>query len=373
MTKSTDAFPLSFAPPEEKIMTDLSDHNFVTAVVRDNRDSEDDWLRQALAAAQMGTWQWNILTGEIKWSDNLEAIHGMASGSFDGTFGGYLQILHPDDRNLFQQAIREAIENRTDFSVEFRIFWPDRSIHWIMGKGRVFYTETGQPVRMVGLGMDITARHEAEHQIAELNSRLHRAIYESSHRIKNHLQILAATVDIALMDAGDLIPSDQFRRVGAQIRTLSMLQDILTVEWKADATGTVETISSRAILEKVLDIMRQAASGNLISFTIADTSLPMRTAMTLALIANEAVANAVKHGKQGVEVKFQVKEEIGVLEVCDDGPGFPEGFDPQTAANTGLELILSLVTHDLRGTVYYENRVQGGARVAVLFPIHPNN
>ena len=58
--------------------------------------------------------------------------------------------------------------------------------------------------------------------LAALNTRLHRAVYESSHRIKNQLQILAATVDMALMDGRDLIPAQEFRRLSAQIRTLSV-------------------------------------------------------------------------------------------------------------------------------------------------------
>ncbi len=67
-------------------------------------ENTDEWLRLALDAAQMGTWAWNIQTGEIQWSDNREAIHGMPPRSFDGTFGGYLRILHPDDRPTFPVA-----------------------------------------------------------------------------------------------------------------------------------------------------------------------------------------------------------------------------------------------------------------------------
>ncbi len=134
-------------------------------------ETTDEWLRLALDAAQMGTWAWNIQTGDIQWSDNLEAIHGMAPGSFDGTFEGYLQVLHPHDRASFQQAIRESIENKTGFRVEFRIVWPDNSVHWIMGKGRAFYDENGQPIRMVGLGMDVTERVASTEALSRANSR----------------------------------------------------------------------------------------------------------------------------------------------------------------------------------------------------------
>ena len=214
-------------------------------------------------------------------------------------------------------------------------------------------------------------RHQADAQINLLNARLRRAVYESSHRIKNQLQILAATVDIALMDGEAQISAEAMKRVGAQVRTMSVLQDILTLEWKSNATGDVETISSKMMLERVLNLLRQTAGGERVSFRIEDSPLLMRTATTLALICNEAVANGIKHGKHEVEISFAVNAGTGIFEVRDDGPGFPSGFDPKRDANTGLELISSLATHDLQGTASYENCELGGARVTVSFPLIP--
>ncbi len=105
------------------------------------------------------------------------------------------------------------------------------------------------------------------------------------------------------------------------------------------------------------------------AFLIAEAALPMSAATALALITNEAAANAIKHGTRSVEVLFEAVGETGALQVCDDGPGFREGFDPTTEANTGLELISLLAVHDLNGVVRYENRPEGGARVIVTFPL----
>ena len=76
-----------------------------------------------------------------------------------------------------------------------------------------------------------------------------------------------------------------------------------------------------------------------------------------------------KHGKGDIEVWFGVRDEMLGLEVIDDGPGFPDRFDPKTMSNTGLELIESLSRWDLRGEVRYENRAEGGACVFVRFPL----
>ena len=158
-------------------MTNTTGPEFDTAVIT-RRETESEWLRLALEAAHMGTWEWNILTGEIKWSDNLEAIHGMPPGSFGGAFDAYLQVIHPDDRMLFQEAIQDSLRNRTDFSVEFRILWPDSSVHWMTGKGKAFYDEAGRPLRMIGLGMDITERIQATEAL-RASERLYRTLGEA--------------------------------------------------------------------------------------------------------------------------------------------------------------------------------------------------
>lgn len=84
---------------------------------------------------------------------------------------------------------------------------------------------------------------------------------------------------------------------------------------------------------------------------------------------NELVANALKHGKKEAEVCFIRNGQDATLTVSDDGNGLPEDFDPQTAANTGLELVGSLVRVDLRGSVVFDNLPHGGGRVVVTFPL----
>ncbi|UBF29211.1 PAS domain S-box protein [Kovacikia minuta CCNUW1] len=135
------------------------------------RESEER-LRLALEAGRMGSWDWNILTGEVKWSDNLEEIHGMAPGSFGGTFDEFLRIVHPQDRAEVTREIAHAIETGTDYDIEFRILWADGSVHWILGKGLTLRNSAGQAVRMIGLGMDVTDRKRAEEALRQAHQQL---------------------------------------------------------------------------------------------------------------------------------------------------------------------------------------------------------
>ncbi len=122
-------------------------------------------LRLALDAARMGIWQWNVQAGELRWSGQLEPIHGVAPGTFDGKFETFLGIIHPDDRENVTSRIQEALGSGKEFATEYRVLYPDGAIHWVAGEGSVFRDEAGRPVQMVGMAMDITERKRSEQEL----------------------------------------------------------------------------------------------------------------------------------------------------------------------------------------------------------------
>jgi serine/threonine-protein kinase len=123
--------------------------------------ASEERLRLAVEAGHMGVWDWDIRSNTIKWSDNFESIHGLARGTFAGTFDAWKALLHPEDRGRVSAVVNRALETLEHYELEFRTVWPDGSVHWMAAQGRVF-TEGGRPVRMVGVGMDITARKRSE-------------------------------------------------------------------------------------------------------------------------------------------------------------------------------------------------------------------
>jgi PAS domain S-box-containing protein len=154
-------------------------------------------LRIALSAAQMGLWDWNIVTGEIKWSPEHEQLFGITDNSFDGRFKTVEACLHPDDREKFNQALERSLKQRVPYEHEFRVVWADGSIHWIEGRGQAFYNETGQPVRMTGTVMAIDQRKQAEATLQQQFEQ-QRLVMEMTQRIRRSLNlqdILQTTVD----------------------------------------------------------------------------------------------------------------------------------------------------------------------------------
>ena len=154
-------------------------------------------LRMALAAAQMGMWDWNLVTGEIKCSPEYEQLFGLLPGTFDGKYETFNACLHPDDREGLNQALVRSRQERIPYQQEFRVIWADGSIHWIEGRGKAFYDATGQPVRMTGTIMAIDDRKQAE-ELLQQQFQQQRLVMDITQRIRQSLnlpEILQTTVD----------------------------------------------------------------------------------------------------------------------------------------------------------------------------------
>ncbi|MEG4202435.1 PAS domain S-box protein [Microcoleus sp. Pol7_A1] len=127
-------------------------------------------LSLALSATKIGFWDWDVQKNSIVWSREHEELYGLAPGTFGGTYESFAACVHPEDLNSIQNAINQAIAQRSDFCNENRVVWPDGSIHWIEGKGKFFFNEAGDAVRMVGTVTEITDRKARELQLRLLES-----------------------------------------------------------------------------------------------------------------------------------------------------------------------------------------------------------
>ncbi|XHX77151.1 MAG: PAS domain-containing protein [Stenomitos frigidus ULC029] len=151
----------------QQAQTELAERHRVEVELRESEEQ----LRSALEASRMGTWDWNIATGQIQWSSNLEAMFGLEAGAFDGSFQMFSERLHPDDRDRVLAAVEQAIATREDYEIEFRVIYPNGTVRWALSQGKVFYDQNGHPVRMAGNDIDITDRKQAETALQESESR----------------------------------------------------------------------------------------------------------------------------------------------------------------------------------------------------------
>ncbi|MHC4604151.1 MAG: PAS domain S-box protein, partial [Planctomycetota bacterium] len=119
-------------------------------------------------AANIGSWDWDITTGKLVWSDQIEPMFGFGRGEFAATYEAFLELIHPEDRQHVVDSVDACVEKGNDYAIEHRIVWPDGSIRWISETGDVIRDEGGKAIRMLGIVQDITDRKLAEQQIENL-------------------------------------------------------------------------------------------------------------------------------------------------------------------------------------------------------------
>jgi len=130
--------------------------------------------RYALAqqAANIGSWDWNIPSGKLAWSSQIEPLFGFGRGGFPATYEAFLACVHPEDRELVQDAVDAAVRLDKEYDIEHRIVWPDGTVRWVSERGDVLRDAEGKAVRMLGIVQDITERKRLQSILMEERERL---------------------------------------------------------------------------------------------------------------------------------------------------------------------------------------------------------
>ena len=148
-------------PGTTVIFRDVSERHAAENALLESQEQ----LAFALEAGRMGTWDWQMREGTIRWSESLELIVGIPRGSFGGTYEAFAELVHPDDRQPLRRALEHAIATDGDYVAECRMGPPGNHTVPMVTQGRVVRDASGEPVRLVGVALDVTARRELEGQL----------------------------------------------------------------------------------------------------------------------------------------------------------------------------------------------------------------
>ena len=132
-------------------------------------------LAEAHAVAHLGSWEWDVDTNTVIWSDELYQIFGVDKETFEATYEGFMEVVHPDDREEVAHTVQRAVEERVDYTVEHRIIRSDGELRHLYASGRVVGGEDDKTHRLVGVAQDITERVTHQKLAEEYDRRLREA------------------------------------------------------------------------------------------------------------------------------------------------------------------------------------------------------
>lgn len=124
-------------------------------------------IEMAMEVARMGTWDWDLGTDLIQYSKNIGLIFGLPAEQNPSPHQSFMDAIHPDDRAYVQAAIQRSLDEYTPYNVEFRVLGRADEQHWVSSKGSVFRDQTGTPLRMIGVLVDITERKQSEETLRQ--------------------------------------------------------------------------------------------------------------------------------------------------------------------------------------------------------------
>jgi PAS domain S-box-containing protein len=239
--------------------------------------------RTALTAGRLGTWQTDLVSKTRIWTHEGMALFGLTLADGRGHVGGdddeYWSALHPDDRHLAQE-FRELADKQDSFTSEYRVVWPDGTILWLRGHGRVVArTPAGKAHRLVSIVADVTDRKAAEDHAQFL-------MHELSHRSKN---LLAVIQSIARRTARTAATMEEFEsRFGQRLQGLAASHDVLVLNtWQGAPLADLV----RKHLEPFVDVQSSR-----VELAGPDIIVGAEAAQAIGLAIHELTTNAIKYG-----------------------------------------------------------------------------
>jgi PAS domain S-box-containing protein len=390
-------------------------------------------LRLALTAASAAYWEWDPQTNITTWSAEGYPLLGLVTDQAALSYEAWHQRVHPDDVARVEAAMAQAIDQRMELETEYRVVWPDGSLHWLQSRGQVVGSpEGGGPLRILGLAMDITERKHAEQALRQAHDALEQRVQERTAALTTANAALREEIASREYAQAALVHREKLAAMGSLLASVAheLNNPLSVVMMQADflreeasngplATHVTELTQAAArcveIVQHFLSLARQQPP----QYTRVALNAVVETAMKLLayplqvdgitveqhLAEDLPVLWADPHQLQQVVVNLvtnahqALRETAGprrlmlttlqdlaqqrvLLEVADTGPGIPpavrerifEPFfttkPPGVGTGLGLPLCLGIVKgHD--GTISVDSAAGHGTVFRVELPLRP--
>ncbi len=323
-------------------------------------------LEEAQRLTHTGSFTFDLSTQSLFWSDEIYRIYGLNPA--DGiTLEAVVPHVVPEDRRLLQEFIGGIPLDGAPHAFEHRILVADGTVKTLRIIAHSERDETGNVI-LVGTAMDITERKRMDAGLQSSLQEKDALLKEVHHRVKNNLQLISSLLNLQASRSKEPAEAERFSESRNRVRSMALVHENL---YRTGDFANVSMVSHiKALCTQLVRAYRMSDQNVDVVTDVDRIELDLDQAVSVGLIINELVSNALKHafpdGQSGLVQVSLKRSQNGrcILSVRDTGTGLPPGFDTSQSDSLGLQLVQDL-TQQLRGSMAITQ--DGGAAFIVSF------
>jgi PAS domain S-box-containing protein len=306
-------------------------------------------LANAQRIAHIGNWDWDIVTNELWWSDEIYRIFGVAPREFGATYDAFNSYVHPDDREFVTREVNDALLNKKPYSIDHRIVLKNGIEKIVHEQAEVIFNEAGVAIKMSGTVQDVTERKRAEEEVRKLNIELEQRVtdrtkelqaayqeleafsYSVAHDLRSPLRIIDGFSRLILKEYDEKLDStgrDYITRVQGASQRMGQLIDALLKLSQVMRTGiTREDVDLSAFAGNVAEDLKKTQPERRAEFVIKEGLHAKGDPSLMMLVLENLIGNAWKFTSKKEEAVIEIGMETAadgsaVYFVRDNGAGF---------------------------------------------------
>lgn len=359
----------------------LADLALARAELFQRSNQSHEQLQEAQRIASLGSWEWDVATGTVEWSDEVYRIYGRDPAMLAPNFESYLEAVHPDDLKRVEQITRTAVDQESSFEFEHRIVRPSGEVRTIAARGKAVMDEKRELVKMIGTAQDVTERKKQE-VLRET------FIANAAHELRTPLTSLLGLVDVLGRRYDHLRPDQReqavevMERSGARLaRLVDNLLDLTKLQ-----QGQLEIVPEPMEIGGVCrDILQSepAPEGKKVTIDVPDGLVVRADKHRMYQVISNLLTNAYRYGGDNITLEGEARDGSVFLSVGDDGPGlepdvkerlfepFARGSTSAGVGGSGLGLaIVKMLVEASEGKIWHEPVEPTGVRFMIRLEPH---
>lgn len=363
-------------------------------IAQEKISANEQLIALSQAMAHIGSWERDLKTNHLIWTDELFRIYGLEPQSKELSFKRFLKFIHPGDRQMVQEAVTNCIINYEPYSINFRIVLDDGTEKILLSTGEIVLNKNNEPVRLRGMAADVTKTKKSEKQLLQLNKELEeRALaltasnaelenfaYVASHDLQEPLRMIISFLELLEKRLKGKLDENTKKYIdyatdGAQ-RMKRMIQDLLHFS-RVGNEGELSQVDCNKVVNTVRSIFKLSNLNPDATFTIKNLPVIHAYEHEIQQLFHNLIGNALKYcHKEKCQIEIGCNEQHSMWEfyIKDNGIGIESQFFPKIFiifqrlhtkteySGTGIGLaICKKIVERLGGTIWVTSEVGKGS------------